>query len=292
MKLYIIIRHKNDIGNKDTYDLLLKSASEAGVDYEVLESDNFDYAHGFDTIDFDGVMYRLALGARAAGLEVMLALRGMKGAFNDVNALLSRSFSWGSAMRMEAAGIPIIPTVYNVSKNEDKLLASYAEQLGGFPIIVKSSGGSHGEGVMKVDSLTSLRSVLGFVADTKSSQFVLRQFIADARHLRLIVIGSKVVDVIEYDVQPDDFRTNAVAVPTVAPRNDIDESIKRIAEQAAGVLGLEFGGVDILIAADGKPYVAEVNFPCNFARNQLNTGADISGQLVAYLMQKAAKDEA
>lgn len=289
MKLYVIIRSKNDIGNKDTYELLLKSAKEAGVDCEVLESDNFDYAHGFTGIDFTGIMYRLALGGRAASLEVMLAQRGMKGAFADVNALLARSFSWGSAMRMEAAGVPIIPTIYNVGKHEVALLGSYAEQLGGFPIIVKSSGGSHGEGVMKVDSLTSLRSVLGFVADTRTSQFVLRQFIADARHLRLIVIGGKVADVIEYDVQPDDFRTNAVAVPTVAERNDIDESIKQIAIDAVAALGLEFGGVDILIATDGRPYVAEVNFPCNFARNQLNTGADISGQLIHHLMSKVSE---
>jgi glutathione synthase/RimK-type ligase-like ATP-grasp enzyme len=216
----------------------------------------------------------------------------MKGAFKDTSALLARSFSWGSAMRMQAASVPVIPTIYAVSKNEDKLLASYAEQLGGFPIIVKSSGGSHGEGVMKVDSLTSLRSVLGFVSDTQSSQFVLRQFIGDARHLRLVVIGNKVVDVIEYDVQPDDFRTNAVAVPTVVDRNDIGDDIKQIAVDAVTALDLEFGGVDVLIATDGKPYVAEVNFPCNFARNQLNTGADISGRLVAYLLQKATKGEA
>lgn len=286
MKLYVIIRSKDNISNKDTYELLLKAARDAGVDYEILESDNFDYVRGFDNLDYTSVMYRLARGNRAASLEVQLALRGMKGAFRDVNALLSRSFSWGSAMRMQAAGVPIIPTIYNVSKHESARLADYVDQLSGFPVIVKASGGSHGEGVMKVDSLNSLRSILGFVTDAGSSQFVLRQFIADARHIRLVVVGDKVVDVIEYDVQPDDFRTNAVAVPTVVDRNDIDASIKQIAVDAVTSLGLEFGGVDILIATDGKPYVAEVNFPCNYARNQLNTGADIARMLVDYLVGK------
>lgn len=289
MKLYIIIRHKNNISNKDTYELLLKSATEAGVDYQILEADNFDYSKDFENIDYSGVMYRLARGDRSAGLQVMLAMRGLKGAFKDVDALLARSFSWGSAMRMEAVGVPIIPTIYNISRNETSLLESYAEQLGGYPVIIKSSGGSHGEGVMKVDSLTSLRSILGFIGDDESSKLVMRKFITDARHLRLIVIADKVVDVIEYDVQPDDFRTNAVAIPTVVARNDIDGSIKQIAVDSVAALHLEFGGVDILIDSNGVPYVAEVNFPCNFARNQLNTGADISGQLVRHLISKVEK---
>ncbi len=289
MKLYIIIRRHDKIVNHDTYDMLLNSAKEAGVDCEVLEADNFDYSRDFDRLDYSAAVYRLARGDRAAALQAMLVLRGMKGAFKDVNALLTRSFSWGSAMRMEAAGVPIIPTIYNISKNEDALFESYVEQLGGFPIIVKSSGGSHGEGVMKVDSMTSLRSILGFVTEAESALFVLREFVTGARHLRLIVIDGKVIDVIEYDVQPDDFRTNAVAVPTVVERNDIDESTKQIAVDAVEALDLEFGGVDILISDDNKPYVAEVNFPCNFARNQLNTGTDISGQLVRHLMSKVSK---
>lgn len=287
MKLYCIIRKQDDIANIDTYNLLKQSALERGLEFVTLEANDFDYAQGVDALDANAVVYRLARGDRASLLEVLMVGKGIKGLFKDTNALLSRHFAWGSAIRMEQAGVPIIPTIYNLSKNEDQRLKDYAESLGGFPVIVKSSGGSHGEGVMKVDSISSLKSVVGFISTQASSGFVLRKFIASARHLRLVVLGGEVLDTIEYNTQKDDFRTNAVAVPSVEARNDVSDDIKQIAIRAVEALGLEFGGVDVLIDEAGSPYVAEVNFPCNFARNQMNTGADISGRLVDYLVRKA-----
>ena len=286
MKLYCIIRKRDDITNIDTFNLLKQSAEERGLEFVVIEANDFDYATGVAALDTNAVVYRLARGDRASLLELLMVGKGIKGLFTDSNALLSRHFAWGSAIRMEQAGVPIIPTIYNVSKNEDRRLKDYAESLGGFPVIVKSSGGSHGEGVMKVDSISSLRSVVGFISTQSSAGFVLRKFISSARHLRLVVLGGEVLDTIEYQTQQDDFRTNAVAVPSVEARNDVSDEIKQIALRAVAALGLEFGGVDVLIDEAGNPYVAEVNFPCNFARNQLNTGADISGRLVDYLMRK------
>lgn len=287
MKLYCIIREQDDISNPNTYTLLKKATEDRGIEFVPIESDNFDYAKGLSLLETNAIMYRIGRGDRAALLQVLMAGKGIIGLFKNVDALLSRNFSWGSAIRMEQAGLPIIPTIFNVSKNEDSRLKEYVETLGGFPIIVKSSGGSHGEGVMKIDSINSLRSVVGFISDTQSATFVLRKFVNSARHFRLVVVGDKVVDTIEYDTQSDDFRTNAVAVPTVADRNDVSDDIKQIAIKAVAVLDLEFGGVDILIDESGAAYVAEVNFPCNFARNQMNTGTDVAGQLVNYLVEKA-----
>ena len=286
MKLYCIIRKENDITNQHTYDLLKAATEQRGIEFVPVEANNFDYANGIDALDTDAVVYRLARGNRASLLEVLMVGKGIKGAFSDVSALLSRQFSWGSAIRMQQAGVPIIPTIYNVSKHEDKRLKEYVESLGGFPIIVKSSGGSHGEGVMKVDSIGSLRSVMGFISDPTSAGFVLRTFVESARHLRLVVLDGNVIDTIEYDTQIDDFRTNAVEVPTVVERNDVSDDIKAIAIKAVACLGLEFGGVDVLIDKHGTAYVAEVNFPCNFARNQMNTNTDIAGMLVDHLAAK------
>lgn len=286
MKFYLIIRKANDISNRDTYDQLKQAVTSRGLELVELESNSFDYAHGLEAIETPSVVYRLARGKRAAFLEVMLATKGVVGLYGDINSLMTRSFTWGSAFRMQSAGLPIIPTVFNVSKNEDSRLAKYVEELGGFPVIVKSSGGSHGEGVMKVDSITSLRSIIGFITDDKSDEIVLRKFIANARHLRLVVLGDQVIDTIEYNTQPDDFRTNAVDIPSVIARNDIDQATKDIAIKSVQALGLEFGGVDILVDEQGVAYAAEVNFPCNFARNRQATDTDIAGMMVDYLKKK------
>ena len=65
------------------------------------------------------------------------------------------------------------------------------------------------------------------------------------------------------------------------------KGIFALAERAVAALGLEFGGVDILVDEQGTATIAEVNFPCNFARNQMNTGTDVAGLLVDHLMAKS-----
>src|SRR5690606_11342841 len=114
------------------------------------------------------------------------------------------------------------------------------------------------------------------LSDSSLDYPVLRQFIHDARHIRVVVVGDRAVDAIEYAPQPNDFRTNAVAVPQVT-KFELGESpeIGELSERAVAAAGLGFGGVDVLLQPDGRFFVAEVNFPCNFARNQLNTGVDI-----------------
>lgn len=287
MIFYCIIRTKTSITNPTTYKLLQQACEERGIQFVPLESDTLNYATIYDEIVPGSLLYRLASSHRAALLEALVddkvvTLR------RDNASLLSRAFGWGSALRLERAGVAIIPTIYNVSRNHDAQLADYVKQLGGFPIVLKSTGHSHGAGVMMLNSLESLRSVLDYISDETTSNLVLRKYITNARHLRLVVLSGKVVDTIEYLPQPDDFRTNAVATPEVKQLADIDPKITADAVKAVEVLGLEFGGVDVLVDEENNFYIAEVNHPCNFARNQLNTGVDISGQMVDALLQKQA----
>jgi len=286
MILYCIIKSENAIANLNTYNLLKKACEDRGVEFIPLEADTLNYATIYDEIVEGSLLYRLASSHRAALLEALLddkviTLR------KDNASLLSRAFGWGSALRLERAGVSIIPTIYNVSRNHDAQLQDYVKRLGGFPIVLKSSGHSHGAGVMMLNSLGSLRSVLDYISDETTSNLVLRKYIANARHLRLVVVGNKVADSIEYLPQPGDFRTNAVATPQVKQLSFVDPKITADAIKAVEVLGLEFGGVDVLIDEEDNFYIAEVNHPCNFARNQLNTGVDISGMMVDALLKKA-----
>ena len=213
---------------------------------------------------------------------------GVASLYIDSANLYRRMFPWSATERLSRADLPIIPTVLNVGKGQDEHLASYVEKLGGFPVILKGSGGSHGASVLRLDSMESLRSVLGYVASDKTTLFALRKFIHAATHLRMVVIGNQVVDAIRYFPQPDDFRTNAVATPKVEPYAQTGENQQYFDLAAAAVkaLGLEFGGVDLLVDEKGDAYIAEVNFPCNFARNQMNTGFDVAGAIVDHLLAK------
>ena len=73
-------------------------------------------------------------------------------------------------------------------------------------------------------------------------------------------------------------------MPNVQPKK-FDACVEDIAVRACKALGLEFGGVDIMITDDGAK-VAEVNYPCFFPRCQMLTGTDIAGKMVEYLEKK------
>lgn len=283
MKFYCIVDDLNKLHNPESYQLLKDAATARGLDWEVIEASKYDSARATaDKLEDGSVLYRLAVSRRAKLIEALLYHEGLRTFYPDRQALLMRGFTWGSTIAMLASGLPVVPTIFGVNAALADKLDNYVQRLGGYPVILKSAGGSHGSGVMRVDSIESLRSVVGFVAGPDSADFVLRQYIANARHIRCVVLGDDVVDAIEYLPVNADFRTNAVAVPQVKAFGR-DENIFSLAVRAVAQLSVAFGGVDILISQEGRAYIAEVNFPCNFARNQLSTGVDIAGQMVGYL---------
>ena len=57
--------------------------------------------------------------------------------------------------------------------------------------------------------------------------------------------------------------------------------------QACQVLGLEFGGVDVLVHDSGRAYVLEVNFPCYFGHPKRAVDQDVAAVMVQHLKAKA-----
>lgn len=282
-KFYCIVSDINNLANPDTYHLLEKAANERGVEFVTLDAKTLRPREVL--VEDDAIIYRLGLSRQAVLLEAFLVRPSHATFYAEPQELFGRAFAWGSTMRLQRAGLPIIPTDFTPWLLSKEDLDGVVNQLGGYPIVIKGSGGSHGSAVRKAESLDELYGVLQ--NDPQRETLVLRRFVHEARHIRIVVVGGKAADAIEYEVQPDDFRTNAVAVPQVKAFNLEDNlDIASTAERAVQAIGLEFGGVDILLQPDGQFFIAEVNFPCNFARNQLNTGADIAGAMVDYLVQK------
>lgn len=139
---------------------------------------------------------------------------------------------------------------------------------------------------MKVDSYGSLFSVADYIRQQKG-RVVLKEYCSLASSARLIVLGNRVIDSIEYSANKDDFRSNEGKVPNVTPKK-FDAVVEEAAIKAVDKLGLEFGGVDIMIT-EGGPRIAEANNPCFFARCQLLTGVNVARQMVKYLIEKTKK---
>jgi hypothetical protein len=166
------------------------------------------------------------------------------------------------------------------------LLTGYVEYLGGFPIVVKVASGMRGIGVMRVDSWPGLFSLTDHLAAT-NTEFILRQYIDGASAGRLMVIGDQVVGALEYDIPPDDFRTNAAA--GLPPRlTRFAPEVEALAVAATQAIGFEMAGVDVILDHSGQAYLLEANLRCGFATFP-KVGIDVPGMLVEYLAAKAER---
>jgi hypothetical protein len=288
MKLYCINRldSTGKPANEPSITLLKQACSTENIEFVELISNTYDFANPH-TLDSHDLLYRVSIDSLSRQLEKFLMSMAPTTFYTD-----ERGFWWqdnvvkASALHL-AHGIPINKTVFGASDNIH-ILEKSVKKLGGFPIIIKVAGGSHGVGIIRADSLQSLKSLVDYLKATTKDQFILRQYLEHQTHARIIVLGSDIIDSISYSATDEDFRTNAIDEPTVSVQS-FDNKINQVAIDAVRVLGLEFGGVDIIIDKRGNPHVLEVNFPCFFPRAQNISGVNIALSMVTYLKNKAHK---
>jgi glutathione synthase/RimK-type ligase-like ATP-grasp enzyme len=194
------------------------------------------------------------------------------------------------------AGLRVIPTLLldaTWQQYDDARLQAEMASLGGFPVVVKRLGLSHGQGVQKVDDPAALRTLLQDT-DFTTANAIARQYLPDYRHYRLIVVADEVVAAIEYHVPADDFRTNAAEpVVTAVAVDELSQEMQQMAVASVQLRASILGGVDILVdQTDGVAYLAEANVPCYFARAEGPTGIDVGGLLVDALLAKQQLERA
>jgi glutathione synthase/RimK-type ligase-like ATP-grasp enzyme len=185
-------------------------------------------------------------------------------------------------------GLPVVPSVPFVPNTSEEI-EKVVEQLGGFPMIVKVRGGSHGVGVIRVDSLGGLKSLLDYFRSGQVN-ILIRKYIPHDHYARLVVVGDRVVASHVAYVMDNEFRTNA-GDDTQQRREAVvfSPEVQAIAVRAVQALGLETGGVDLLFDKHGQPFLTEVNFPHDFSITQHFTGINIAEAMVKHLMEKTQK---
>lgn len=162
-----------------------------------------------------------------------------------------------------------------------ELLPDWVDHLGGLPVVVKAGGGEGGIGTLRADSLPALRSLLDLLLARGSSPSLLA-YVPDALHLRLVVVGDRVVTAYRNPIRPSDFRSE----PSLDPADydiEVDPEWADIAVQASHVVGYAFAGVDLLLHPSGRAYLLEANFPCYFAQAERH-GADVAGAMLDHLL--------
>lgn len=281
MKFYCINK-KNAAGKARAY---LQAACESlEVDFFEIVSENFD-AVDFPKLGVGDMLYRISTDKVSLAVEQYL-INGKVATFYD-NSYQNGRISRASYLMLRNSGVPTPETIPVPSLNKG-VIEKYVRYLGGFPVVIKVVGGSRGTGVIRVDSMAALYSITDYL-DAIESKYVLRQFINVNDSGRLIVLGDEVIASVQYRASGHDFRSNSRLSATKVFEKKYPQDVQKYAIIATKSMGLEFGGVDVLIDEDGQPYILEINFPFGFPEAQKVTGIDIAKKMVAHLKEKSIK---
>lgn len=181
------------------------------------------------------------------------------------------------AAALQDAGVRMPLRIAPAPHGRDALAAA-ARQLGAWPVLLRLPGGEGGRGVMRLDSLPSLVSV----RDALPDDVALVEYVAHEVAWRVVIVGDEVVAAEAWRAADGEFRSNVGGHLECGRARPAE--VDRMALAAARLLGLQFAGVDVMEAADGRVCVAEVNSPCYFVDTQRRSGVDIAGRIVDRLL--------
>jgi len=152
-----------------------------------------------------------------------------------------------------------IPRTLSYAEKVDINETFLLKNLGTPPYVVKLVHGRKGIGVVRVDSITSLRSQLDLLREL-GQECLIQECIQlpVVRDIRVLVVGGKAIAALTRTVStPHEFRSNLAAGGS-AEKCELTPAITNLAERAAKTLALDIAGVDLLESANGL-VVIEVN---------------------------------
>ena len=158
-----------------------------------------------------------------------------------------------------------------------------SEKCLGYPMIVKECFGSLGGQVYMAENREQLDAL---AYNMGAKPFLTQQFVAAERgqDVRLYVIGGNVAAAIRRKSLTD-FRANIGQGATAESYTPTEEEC-RLAIRCCSILGLLFGGVDILHDDHGDPLVCEVNSNAHMAGITQSTGVDIASLILDEVLKE------
>lgn len=215
--------------------------------------------------------------------------------FNSIDAIAACDDKYETYLRLAewniehpAERLEILPTIcapmtyQNVGYTQMDFLDTVEEAFG-YPMVVKECFGSFGMQVYMAHDRKQLEELTKRLGGTA---FLYQKYhkCSSGRDVRLQVVGDKVVAAMERYSENGDFRaniTNGGSMKIYEP----SEQEKRTAVQAAHILGLTFGGVDLLFneTGDMAQIVCEINSNAHFKNIYTCTGVNVADKIMDHI---------
>lgn len=178
-------------------------------------------------------------------------------------------------------GLPLTGIAHSPDDTADLL-----RLVGEAPLIIKLVEGAQGQGVVLAETRQAAESVIDAFRGL-DAHFLVQEFIKESRgsDLRCFVIGGQVVAAMKRQAKKGEFRANlhrgaSAEAARITPRE------RRMAINAAKIMGLNVAGVDIIRSSRG-PRVLEVNSTPGLEGIEAATGQDIAGEIIAFVEKHA-----
>mgnify|MGYP001940961029 CR=1 FL=1 len=152
----------------------------------------------------------------------------------------------------------------------------------GLPMVGKPSIGSFGTNVRLIhtrDELVSFCTMFDRFYPGLVQRYVPSP---DGSDVRVAVIGGHAVAAMKRTGVAGDFRAN-IALGGTGTRYELDDTVRRVAEDAARAVGTDVAGVDVLGADTDSPMVCEVNSCPQFLGLETACGIDFPAAVLDHI---------
>ncbi len=181
-----------------------------------------------------------------------------------------------SLQMLSGKRIPMPTTGFANSPIDTKELIRMVD---GAPLVVKLLEGTQGRGVVLAETNKAAESVIN-AFKSLNANILVQEFIKEAqgRDIRCFVVDGKVIGSIQRQAAAGEFRAN-LHLGGTASAVKITAEERKIAINAAKVMGLKVAGVDLIRSKDG-PKVLEINSSPGLEGVEDVTGKNIAGMMI------------
>ena len=269
MKGILVVNHfLNNEKFNELHSVLISSAKKAGIELDIktnleLETEKAEC----DFVLFWDKDVNLARALENSGMRVFNSSSAIELCDDKAKTYLALD---GVVAQPETIIAPL-----SFFDCDYRTFAEKAVERLGLPVVFKECFGSFGEQVYLCNSVDEVLSHI------TSKPFLLQKYIeANGTDVRIEVIGGECVGAVKR-VNEHDFRSN-ITNGGRAFAYQPTEKEKALAIKACKVLGLDFGGVDII----NSEFVCEVNSNAHIVNLKNATGIDSAKMIFKYIMGK------
>lgn len=186
-----------------------------------------------------------------------------------------------TSLVLQAKNVHTIP--FALTFTEEEAVKAISE-LGGYPVVIKSTTGSWGRLLAKINDTDALEAVIEqkmVLGSPQHKAFYIQKYVQKPdRDIRVTMAGNKVICAIYRETSHWISNTARGAEAKVCV---VDKDLEKICVLASKAVGGGILGVDVFETADGY-IINEVNHTTEFKNVQRVTNVDVAGAILDYCL--------